>query len=172
MNGRTIYIDPAAVLIGHISLADGVSIWPCAVLRGDENSISVGGGSNVQDHAVLHVTKEYPTQIGEDVTIGHGAVINGADIGDRCIIGMNCTIIEGAKIGKGSIIGAGAVVTGRTVIPPRSLAIGVPAKVVRSDDPTLEEKTLANARNYHTLRDEFLAGRHPRAVVETNKEHQ
>jgi len=164
--GRKVYIDPTAVLIGRVTLGDGVSVWPCAVLRGDENEIVVGEGSNVQDQAVLHVNEEHPTRIGRDVTVGHGAVINGADIGDRCIIGMNSTIVEGAKIGDGCIIGAGAVVTGTMVVPPRSLVVGVPAKVVRSDDPSLETRALENAKAYHKLRDDFLAGRHPRVPVE------
>lgn len=160
------YIDPAAVLIGRVSLGDGVSIWPGAVLRADQNVIEVGEGSNVQDHAVLHVNEDRPTRLGRDVTVGHGAVINGADVGHRCIIGMNSTVVEGAVIGDGCIIGAGAVVTGTMVVPPRSLVVGVPAKVVRSDDPSLEKRALENARAYHELRDEYLAGRHPRAAAE------
>lgn len=158
MIGKGVYIDPAAVVIGRVTLKDGASVWPCAVLRGDENDIIVGEGSNVQDHAVIHVNSEHPTRIGKDVTIGHGAIINGADIGDRCLIGMNCTIVEGAVIGDECIIGAGAVVTGKMNIPPRSLVIGIPAKVVKSDDATLGERALQNARDYHHLRDEYLKG--------------
>jgi len=159
MTRDKVYVDPSAVLIGRVSLASGVSIWPCAVLRADENDISVGEGSNVQDQAVLHVNHEHPTRIGKNVTIGHGAVINGADIGDRCIIGMNCTIVEGAVIGEGCIIGAGAVVTGKMNIPPRSLVVGIPAKIIKTDDPTLGERAEENARDYHRLRDEYLEGK-------------
>ena len=164
MIGKGVYIDPAAVVIGRVALEDGVSVWPCAVLRGDENDIIVGEGSNVQDHAVIHVNSEHPTRIGKDVTIGHGAIINGADIGDRCLIGMNCTIVEGAVIGEGCIIGAGAVVTGKMRIPPRSLVVGIPAKVVKSDDATLEERALQNAQDYHHLRDEYLKGTFERLI--------
>lgn len=164
MIGKGVYIDPAAVVIGRVALEDGVSVWPCAVLRGDENDIIVGEGSNVQDNAVIHVNSEHPTRIGKDVTIGHGAIINGADIGDRCLIGMNCTIVEGAVIGEGCIIGAGAVVTGKMRIQPRSLVVGIPAKVVKSDDATLEERALQNARDYHHLRDEYLKGTFERLI--------
>lgn len=167
MIGKGVYIDPAAVVIGRVTLKDGSSVWPCAVLRGDENDIVVGEGSNVQDHAVIHVNSEHPTVIGKDVTIGHGAVINGAIVGDRCLIGMNCTIVEGAVIGEGCIVGAGAVITGKMRIPPRSLVVGIPAKVVRSDDPSLEARALDNARDYHHLRDEYLTGRYKRLIAPT-----
>ncbi|NLI74649.1 MAG: gamma carbonic anhydrase family protein [Euryarchaeota archaeon] len=162
MIGKGTYVDPSAIIIGRVTLKDGVSIWPYAVIRGDENYVIVGSGSNVQDHAVLHVTSDHPTIIGEDVTIGHGAIINGASIGDRTLIGMNCTIIEGATIGKGCIIGAGAVVTGKVDIPPYSLVVGIPGKIVRSNDISLETKSLENARDYHHLRDEYLEGKHNR----------
>lgn len=161
MSGR--YIDPTAVLIGNVELGEGVSIWPYAVLRADEDLIRIGEGSNVQEHAVLHVATGYPTIIGRNVTVGHGAIINGATIGDRCIIGMNATVVEGAVVGNGCIIGANAVVTGSMVIPQGSVVVGVPGKVIRSNDPTVGERAELNAKHYHRLRDEHLAGRYKRA---------
>lgn len=158
------YIDPTAVLIGNVKLGEGVSIWPYAVIRADEDQVSIGDGSNVQEHAVLHVAAGYPTIIGRDVTVGHGAIINGATVGDRCIIGMNATVVEGALIGDGCIIGANAVITGTMVVPPRSVVVGVPGKIIKRDDPAAEERALANAVAYHHLRDAHLAGKYGRAV--------
>ncbi len=162
MNDRCIYVDPTAVILGDVVLADGVSIWPHAVLRGDANHIEIGKNSNVQDNAVLHCSESYPTVIGDDCTIGHCAVINGATIGDLCIIGMNSTILDGAVIGDECIIGAGAVVTGRTLIPPRSVVTGVPGKVLRHNDMTLKEKAQKSSENYQRLRDEHITGRYKR----------
>lgn len=156
------YIDPTAVLIGNYELGEGVSIWPYAVIRADHDRVVVGEGSNVQEHAVLHVETGFPTIIGKNVTVGHGAIINGATIGDSCIIGMNSTIVEGAVVGDDCIIGANAVVTGTMRVPPRSLVVGIPGRVVRSDDPTLHERAEHNAKAYHALRDEHLEGRYRR----------
>ncbi len=160
-----IYVDPNAVIIGDVELGDGVSIWPFAVLRGDQERIVVGEGTNVQDGAVIHVGPGRPTVIGKDCSIGHGAVINGAIIGDRCIIGMNSSILDGADVGEESIIGANAVVTSRMTIPPHSIVVGVPGRIVRSNDHTAGERALENARTYQKLRDEHLAGNHKRRTV-------
>jgi gamma-carbonic anhydrase len=162
MNDRRIYVDSTAVILGDVTLADGVSIYPNAVLRGDANRIEVGTNSNIQDNAVVHCSEAYPTIIGKDCTVGHCAVINGATIGDLCIIGMNSTILDGAVIGDECIIGAGAVVTGRTLIPPRSVVMGVPAKVTRHNDLTLKEKAQRSSENYQKLRDGHITGRYER----------
>ena len=155
-------MDPTAVILGEVSLADGVSIWPNAVLRGDANKIDIGVNSNVQDNAVVHCSEGYPTIVGRDCTIGHCAVINGATIGDLCIIGMNSTILDGVIIGDECIIGAGAVVTSKTLIPPRSVVLGIPAKVTRHNDLTLKEKAQRSSENYQRLRDEHITGRYKR----------
>jgi len=152
------YIDPTAVLIGNYELKDGVSIWPYAVIRADHDRVVVGEGSNVQEHAVLHVDTDFPTLIGKNVTVGHGAIINGARIGDHCIIGMNASVVEGAVVGSDCIIGANAVITGNMAIPPGSVVVGVPGQIVRSNDPTLHDRAERNARAYHVLRDEHLSG--------------
>ncbi len=157
-----VYIDPTAVIIGNVEIHDGVSIWPYAVLRGDEGRIVVGEGSNVQDQCVLHVGPGFPTIIGKDTTIGHGVIVNGAIIGDRCIIGMNSTVVEGAKIGNECLVGANAVITGGMDIPDRSAVVGVPGKIIRKDDETIGPRALENARNYQHLRDEYLAGNYRR----------
>lgn len=159
-----VYIDKTAIIIGDCTIGDGVSIWPYAVLRGDMDRIEVGDGSNIQEHAVLHVEPKWPTLIGKDVTIGHGAIVNGAVIGDRCIIGMNSSIIEGAFIGDECIIGAGAVITGKMRIPSRSVVVGSPGKLIKSDDTSIAERAMENARHYHKLRDEQLMGKYKRQV--------
>ncbi|MFP4000771.1 MAG: gamma carbonic anhydrase family protein [Thermoplasmata archaeon] len=156
------HVDEDATIIGEVELKEGVSIWPQAVLRGDQNSITVGEGSNIQDLVMVHVDYENKTVIGKDVTIGHGAVIHGCEIGDETIIGMNASVLSGAKVGKGCIIGANALVTPGTEIPDHSMAVGVPAEIVREEDEGLIEKTRENARHYHELRDEHRSGEYGR----------
>jgi carbonic anhydrase/acetyltransferase-like protein (isoleucine patch superfamily) len=160
--GRGVLVYDSAVILGRVELSEGVSIWPGAVLRGDAGIIKVGRNSNVQDGVVLHCGEDEPTIIGEDVTIGHGAVINGAIVGDRCIIGINSTILDGAEIGEECIIGANALVTARVKVPPRSVVLGIPGKVVKENDLSIREKALRSSLSYQRLRDEHLAGKYPR----------
>jgi carbonic anhydrase/acetyltransferase-like protein (isoleucine patch superfamily) len=162
MTDRRIYVDSTAVVLGDVVLADGVSIYPNAVLRGDANRIEIGENTNIQDNSVIHCSEAYPTIIGKDCTIGHCAVINGATVGNLCIIGMNSTILDGAIIGDECIVAAGAVVTGKTLIPPRSVVMGVPGKVIRHNDETLREKAQRSSENYQRLRDEHIIGRYKR----------
>lgn len=159
-NPMPIYIDPTAIIIGDVEIGDGASIWPLAVLRGDEGRIVIGEGSNVQDHAVIHVGS-----IGKNVTVGHAAVINNATVGDNCIIGMNSSILDHAMVGDECIIGANAVVTGNSLIPPRSVVVGVPGRIIKSDDPSIKAKAMESARTYHSLRDEHLSGRYKRRTA-------
>lgn len=162
MPERKVYVDPAAVIIGDVQLDEGVSIWPTAVLRGDANKVRIGADTNVQEGAVIHTSHDFPSVIGRMVTVGHGAVINGAVVGDRCIIGINSTILDGAVIGDECIIGANALVTSMTEIPPRSVVMGLPGKVVRHNDMSIREKAERSALSYAELRDKYLQGRFPR----------
>jgi len=130
----TAFIAPSATVIGEVNLAVNVSVWFGAVLRGDTDCIEVGEGSNVQDNAVLHTDPGSPCVVGANVTIGHGAVVHGCTVEDGALIGINATVLSGARIGAGSIVGAGAVVPEGIDIPSGSLAVGVPAKVVRDLD--------------------------------------
>jgi carbonic anhydrase/acetyltransferase-like protein (isoleucine patch superfamily) len=126
------YIAETAVVIGDVVLGEGASIWHNCTVRGDVNWIRIGEASNVQDNTVIHVTHgTAPTQIGDRVTIGHGAIIHGCTIEDEVLIGMGATVMDHAVIGTNSIVGAGALVTGGTEVPPRSMVLGSPAKVVR-----------------------------------------
>jgi carbonic anhydrase/acetyltransferase-like protein (isoleucine patch superfamily) len=139
------YVDGSAQLIGDVTLGERSSVWMNAVLRGDVNSIRVGANSNVQDCAVLHGQRNlYPVIVGDWVTIGHNATVHGCVVEDEVVIGMGATILNNSRIGAGSIIAAGAVVPEHTVVPPRSLWAGVPAKMRRE----LGERDRALIREY------------------------
>jgi Carbonic anhydrases/acetyltransferases, isoleucine patch superfamily len=134
------FIAANATLIGDVQLAEAVSIWYGAILRGDLSPIVIGRRSNIQDGAILHGDPGQPTLIGEEVTIGHRAVIHSAHIEGGCLIGIGAVLLSGVTIGAGSMVGAGAVVT--RSVPPRSLAAGIPAKVIR----TLTEEEVKQLR--------------------------
>ena len=144
------YVHPSAVLSGAVTLAEGASVWPCAVLRGDIAEIVVGENSNIQDNACVHVNYDCPALIGRGVTVGHGAIVHGSKIGDNCLIGMNAVVLE-SEIGPNCLIGAGAVVTAGKNIPAGSLVMGVPAKVVRELTEDEINSMLQNAREYVRL---------------------
>ncbi len=126
------WIAPGASVVGDVTLGVDVSIWYAAVLRGDVEAISVGDRSNVQDGAVLHVTKgRYACVVGAEVTIGHRAVVHGCQVGDGALIGIGAIVLDGARVGAEALVGAGAVVTPEAEIPPRTLVVGTPARPVR-----------------------------------------
>lgn len=141
------YIHQTAVVIGEVTLGEQVSVWPCAVLRGDIAAISVGDHSNIQENACVHVNYNAPVVIGNGVSVGHGAVIHGSKIGDNCLIGMNAVVME-SEIGPNCIIAAGAVIPAGKNIPAGSLVMGVPAKVVRSLEEDEVNAVLKNAQDY------------------------
>jgi carbonic anhydrase/acetyltransferase-like protein (isoleucine patch superfamily) len=142
------FVADGAHVVGDVRLASDVSIWHCAVLRGDINFIEVGEGTNIQDGAVVHVADDFPARIGRNVTVGHGAVIHACTIGDECLVGMRAVVLDGAVIGARSIIGAGAVVTQGTIVPPGSLVLGMPAKVTRMLTDAECESLRASAAKY------------------------
>src|SRR4051812_35952009 len=128
----TAFVAPGADIIGHVTLEEGSSVWFQTVLRGDINRIVIGPRSNVQDGAVVHLADDYGTFVGELVTVGHKAILHACTVADEVLVGMGAIILDGAEIGARSIIGAGALVTGGKKIPPGSLVLGSPAKVVRT----------------------------------------
>jgi carbonic anhydrase/acetyltransferase-like protein (isoleucine patch superfamily) len=139
--GRDVFVAPNATLIGDVELGDESSVWFGAVLRGDVGSIRVGARTNIQDLACVHVTEGLSnTTIGEDVTVGHGAILHGCTIGDGCLIGMGSILLDQSTVGAGSVVAAGSLVPPRMTIPPRSLVRGSPAKVIR--EVTAEEARL------------------------------
>lgn len=129
--GKNVYIARGAHVLGDVKLGDYASVWYGAVLRGDINRIVVGHHSNVQDNAVLHLADDYPCLVGNYVTIGHSAIVHACKVGDEVLVGMGAIILDGAVIGKQSLIGAKALVTQGMKIPPGSLVLGSPAKIVR-----------------------------------------
>jgi carbonic anhydrase/acetyltransferase-like protein (isoleucine patch superfamily) len=129
--GKNVFIASTGVVIGDVTLGAHSSVWYGAVLRGDINRIVVGHHSNIQDNAVLHLADKFACVLGNWVTVGHSAVVHACKVGDECLVGMSAVILDGAVIGKQSIIGAKALVTQGTKIPPGSLVLGAPAKVVR-----------------------------------------
>ncbi len=130
--GSEVFIEESAQVIGDVTMGDQSSVWFNAVVRGDVNYIKIGSRTNVQDNSVLHVSRDtFPLIVGDDVTIGHNVTLHGCVVEDACLIGMGSIILDGAVIGTESFIGAGALVKEGMVIPPRSLVVGLPAKVVR-----------------------------------------
>ncbi len=128
----TAYIDPAAVVIGDVTLGEDSSVWPGTVLRGDVNFIRIGARTNIQDGSVLHVLRDdFPLILGDSVTVGHGVILHGCTVESRCLIGMGAIILNGARIGSGSIVAAGTLVPEGTVVAPGSLFMGHPGKFRR-----------------------------------------
>lgn len=142
------WIAPDAHVIGKVRLGKNVGIWFGAILRGDNELIDIGAGSNIQEHSMLHTDIGFPLAIGTNCTIGHHAILHGCIIGDGSLIGMGATLLNGSKIGAGSIVGANALVTEGKEFPDGSLIVGSPAKVVRllSDEDRL--KIIASAEAY------------------------
>ncbi|MCK5261828.1 MAG: gamma carbonic anhydrase family protein [Thermoplasmatales archaeon] len=154
---KTSFVAKSAVIIGDVTIGKNCGVYPQAVIRGDENSIEIGDGSNVQDCCVIHVDKGHCVKIGKNVSIGHTAMIHGAIIGDECLIGIHATVLNGAKIGYGSIIGANALVTENMEIPKNSLVLGVPGKIVKQDESFLKEAR-KNAETYKILSQKHRQG--------------
>jgi len=150
------YVAPTATVIGQVTLGRDASIWFGAVLRGDGNTIEIGDGTNIQDNAVVHIDSDAPARLGNNVTVGHSAVVHGCTIGDGTLIGIGATILSHAKVGEYCLVGAGALITERKEFPDRSVIIGAPAKRVRAvTDEELEMMKEAAAhyaelgRRYH-----------------------
>lgn len=144
----TVFIAETATVIGDVTIGKESSVWFSAVLRGDASPITIGEGSNVQDNAVIHVDQGGPTHIGNHVTIGHGAIVHAAEVEDEVLIGMGAVILSRARIGLHSIIAAGSVVPEGMQVPPRSLVMGVPGKIVRHVTEEEIERIHSATRNY------------------------
>lgn len=145
----TAFIVDSASVIGDVEIGEHSSVWFHTVIRGDVHHIRIGSSTNVQDNSTLHVTKDtYPLIIGDDITIGHNVVLHGCTIKDRCLIGMGAIILDNAEIGEDSIVGAGSLVTEGMKVPPGSLVLGLPGKVVRALRPEEKERIKRSAQNY------------------------
>ena len=161
--GRHVYIDPAASVIGDVHLGDDASVWPGAVVRGDVHRIRIGARSNIQDGAIVHVTHDGPYTpggqaclIGEDVTVGHGAVVHACTLEDACLVGMHATILDGAVVRRHAFVGAGALVPPGKVVGEGELWLGNPARCVRMLDESAIEQLHYSAAHYVRLKDQYL----------------
>jgi gamma-carbonic anhydrase len=142
------FVAPSADICGDVTIGPDASIWYATVLRGDINRIEIGEASNVQDGSVIHLADDFPCVVGARVTIGHKAMIHACTIEDECLVGMRSIILDGAVIGEGSVVGAGALVTQNTIIPPGSLVLGFPAKIVRPVTPRERDQSRWLAQKY------------------------
>ena len=152
------WIAPDANLIGRIVVEAAASVWFCSTLRGDNETITVGAGTNIQENCVLHTDMGYPLTIGAGCTIGHKVMLHGCTIGDNSLIGMGATVLNGARIGKNCLIGAGALITEGKDIPDGSLVMGVPGKVVRDLDEAAIDGLRKSALGYQANMRRFRAG--------------
>jgi len=157
--GQDVFIAPTAVVIGDVEIGDGASVWYGVVLRGDEGRIVIGRGSNVQDNAVIHTTTEIPTILKEDVTIGHGALLEGCTVEDGAVVGMGAVVLHAAVIGEQAMVAAGSVVTQGAIIPPRTLAAGSPAVVKKELSGAALASVVHSAKIYHELSASYLRQR-------------
>lgn len=155
------YIHPLAAIIGDVTLGARVSVWPTAVIRADTDTISIGADTNVQDGAVLHVDRGFPLVVGSRVSIGHRAVLHGATVEDDCLIAMGAILLNGVVVGAGSLVGAGAVCREGMRIPPRSVVLGVPARVAREATSEITERIRRTMEGYLSLQEEYRAGKYP-----------
>jgi carbonic anhydrase/acetyltransferase-like protein (isoleucine patch superfamily) len=154
--GRDVFLAPTATLIGKVLIGDESSVWFGAVLRGDVGTITVGARTNIQDLGILHMTGGISDcRVGDDVTVGHGVVLHGCEVGDRCLVGIGSILLDNVRVGEECVIGAGSLLTASTVIPPRSLVLGRPAKVVRAVTEEERQLGIAGARRYVELVREY-----------------
>ncbi|WP_181707582.1 gamma carbonic anhydrase family protein [Chthonobacter rhizosphaerae] len=144
----TYWVAPDATVVGKVTLEEGVGLWFGAVLRGDNERITVGRDTNIQEHCMLHTDPGFPLTIGEGCTIGHRAILHGCTIGSNTLIGMGATILNGARIGNNCLVGAGALVTEGKEIPDGSLVVGSPARVIRTLDESAADKLRQSAIRY------------------------
>lgn len=155
------FVAPNCSIIGHVRLAEDCSVWPFASIRSDSDTIRIGARTNVQDNAVLHTAEGYPTTVGENVTIGHSAIVHACTVKEETLIGMGSKVLTDAKIGKHCIIAAGAVIPEGKEIPDGSVVMGVPGKVVREATEEDVERIRENARVYVEKKERYREGFRP-----------
>jgi carbonic anhydrase/acetyltransferase-like protein (isoleucine patch superfamily) len=152
------FVAPDAHVIGRVIIDEGVGIWFGAVIRGDNEIITIGAHSNIQEHAMLHTDMGFPLSVGKGCTIGHGAIVHGCTLGNNVLIGMGAIVLNGATIGDGSLVGAGALITEGKTFPPGSLIMGAPARVVRTLDEAAQAGLKKSAASYVNNARRFAQG--------------
>ncbi len=156
--GERVFVAEGAMIVGDVEIGDHSSVWFNSVVRGDVDIIRIGVHTNIQDGSILHVMRDqYPLILHDYVTVGHGVMLHGCEIESHCLIGMRATILNNAKVGAHSIVGAGALITEGTVIPPRSLVLGMPAKVKRELSDAEVENIDEYARRYYQYKETYLS---------------
>jgi carbonic anhydrase/acetyltransferase-like protein (isoleucine patch superfamily) len=155
------YIAPTAAVMGQVTLEEDSSVWYGAIIRADLAPVVIGAQSNIQDGSVVHVDEDLPCMVGPRVGVGHRAILHGCTIEEECLIGMGAVLLNEVHIGAGSVVAAGAVVPERMRVPPRSLVIGVPGRIVRAVDATLAERITATWKHYVELARSHRSGRYP-----------
>jgi carbonic anhydrase/acetyltransferase-like protein (isoleucine patch superfamily) len=155
VSGKPLFAAGNATVIGSITFGKEVGIWFGAVIRADKDRITIGDRSNVQDNCIVHTSKGYPVTVGCEVSVGHGAILHGCTIQDQVLVGMGAVVLNGARIGNGSIIGAGAVVTEGKDIPPNSVVVGVPGRIVKQTDADQHQHIRTIAFSYVELAREY-----------------
>ena len=151
----TAFVHENAIVLGDVTLGARVSVWPTAVIRGDSDAITIGDDTNVQDGTIVHVDHGMPTKIGKRVAIGHRAIVHGSTIEDDCLIAMGAILLNGVHVGTGSIVGAGAMCPEGMKIPPNSLAIGIPARVIRETSDEDRERIKHTVESYLELQKRY-----------------
>lgn len=155
VTGAPLFRAGNATVIGNVTLGQNVGIWFGAVIRADKDRIVIGNRSNIQDNCVVHTSTGHPVILGNDVSVGHGAILHGCTIQDRVLVGMGAIVLNGAVVGAGSVIGAGAVVTEGMAVPPGSVVVGIPGKVIKPATEDQQRHILANAATYVDLAGEY-----------------
>lgn len=158
--GADVFIAPGAVVVGRVVLGDGASVWPGAVLRGDIAPVEIGRLTNLQDGVIIHVANSKPCIVGEEVTVGHRAVLHACRVGDGCLIGIGAIVLDDCEIGEECLIAAGTLVTPGTKVPPGSLVMGSPGKLVRELTPEERAQGRKIAKKYHRLAQAHHEGRY------------
>ena len=157
--GARVFVAENAALLGDVHLGDDSSVWYGTTIRGDVNFVRIGARTNIQDNCAIHVHHDgFPTEIAEEVTVGHGAIVHGCTVGRGALIGMGSRVLDGAVIGESALVGAGALVPEGMIVPPRTLVLGVPARIKRTLDPDELERLEQSWRHYVEYKDAYLSG--------------
>jgi carbonic anhydrase/acetyltransferase-like protein (isoleucine patch superfamily) len=157
----TAFIAPGAAIMGDVTLGEHASVWYAAVVRGDMAPIVIGAETNLQDGTIVHVDEGVPCTVGRRVGVGHRVILHGCTVGDECLIGMGSVLLNNVRIGSGSVVAAGAVIPEGMQVPPRSLVMGVPGRIVRQVDASLASRITATWQHYVEQARAHRAGRYP-----------